>query len=96
MQIDYDPQADAIYIRLRKGEVDDTLEAGKYVYVDVDENGVPLGLEILFAGRMLAKEDVTSVTVNIGRVAQVIEPLRAVENAVGFVTAPVPQRSLDK
>jgi uncharacterized protein YuzE len=70
MQIDYDPQADAIYIRLRTGEVDDTLEAGKYVYVDVDENGVPLGLEILFTGRMLAKEDMTSVTVNIGRVAQ--------------------------
>ena len=71
MQIDYDPQADAVYIRLRTGEVDDTLEAGKYVYVDVDENGVPLGLEILFAGRMLAKEDFTSVTVNIGRVPQV-------------------------
>ncbi len=71
MQIDYDPQADAIYIQLRTGEVDDTLEAGKYVYIDVDENGVPLGLEILFAGRMLAKEDMTSVTVNIGRMAQV-------------------------
>jgi uncharacterized protein YuzE len=71
MQIDYDPQVDAIYIQLRKGEVDDTLEAGKYVYVDVDENGVPLGLEILFAGRTLAMEDMTSVTVNIGRVAQV-------------------------
>jgi len=69
MQIDYDPQADAIYIQLRKGEADDTLEAGKYVYVDVDENGVPLGLEILFAGRMLV-EDMASVTVNIGRVAQ--------------------------
>jgi len=71
MQIDYDPQADAVCIRLRTGEVGDTLEASKYVYVDVDENGVPLGLEILFAGRMLAKEDMTSVMVNIGRVAQV-------------------------
>jgi uncharacterized protein YuzE len=68
MQIDYDPQADAVYVRFRTGEVDDTLEASKYVYVDIDENGVPL--EILFAGRMLAKEDMTSVTVNIGRVAQ--------------------------
>lgn len=29
MQIDYDPQANAIYIRLRAGEVDDTVEAGK-------------------------------------------------------------------
>ena len=70
MQIDYDPQAEAIYIQLRTGEVDDTLEAGKYVYVDVDKDGVPLGLEILFAGRVLAEEDVTSVTVNIGRMAQ--------------------------
>jgi len=69
MEIDYDPQADAIYIRLRQGEVDDTLTAGKYVYVDVDEQGVPLGLEILFAGRLLATEDMTRVTVNIGRVA---------------------------
>lgn len=67
MRIDYDPQADAIYIRLREGEVDDTLEAGKYVFVDVDSGGIPLGLEILFAGRTLSAEDVTSVTVNIGR-----------------------------
>jgi uncharacterized protein YuzE len=29
MQIDYDPQADAVYIRLRTGEVDDTVEASK-------------------------------------------------------------------
>ena len=34
MQIDYDPQADAIYVRLRSGEVDDTLSVGKYIYVD--------------------------------------------------------------
>ena len=70
MRIDYDPQADAIYIRLREGDVDDTLEAGKYVFVDVNSAGVPLGLEILFAGRTLATEDVTSVTVNISRSLQ--------------------------
>jgi uncharacterized protein YuzE len=70
MQINYDPQVEAIYIQLRAGEVDDTLEAGQYIYVDVDKDGVPLGLEILFAGRVLAEEDVTSVTVNIGRIAQ--------------------------
>jgi uncharacterized protein YuzE len=70
MQIDYDPQAEAIYIQLRMGEVDDTIEAGKYVHVDVDKDGVPLGLEILFADRLLDREAMTSVTVNIGRVAQ--------------------------
>jgi uncharacterized protein YuzE len=38
MQIDYDPQADAIYVRLRPGEVDDTVSVGKYIYVDLDQN----------------------------------------------------------
>ena len=66
MQIDYDPQADAIYIRLRDGEIDDTQKVSEYIYVDVDEAGTPLGLEILFASRVLAEQDVTSVTLNIG------------------------------
>lgn len=67
IQIDYDPQADAVYVRLREGEVDDTLTVGKNIYVDVDEDGAPLGLEILFAGRTLTTQDVTSVTVNLVR-----------------------------
>jgi uncharacterized protein YuzE len=70
VQIDYDPQADAIYIRLHSGEVDDTLAIGKYIYADVDKDGVPLGLEILFAGRVLAGEGLTSVTINLNRVPQ--------------------------
>ncbi len=74
MQIDYDPQADAVYIRFRAGEVDDTLQAGKYVYVDVDEEGAPLGLEILFAGRTLDQGDMASVTVNFSRLAQPVSP----------------------
>ncbi|HEX6387123.1 MAG TPA: DUF2283 domain-containing protein [Anaerolineae bacterium] len=67
MQIDYDPQADAIYVRLRDGIVDDTHEVSKYIYVDVDERGVPLGLEILFASQVLGDKDLTSVTLNIAR-----------------------------
>ena len=59
-----------MYIQLREGEIDDTVEAGKNVFVDVDAAGVPLGLEILFAGRTLSTSDVTSVTVNIVRSMQ--------------------------
>ncbi|HRJ44945.1 MAG TPA: DUF2283 domain-containing protein [Caldilineaceae bacterium] len=70
MQIDYDPQADAVYVQLRAGDVDDTLTVGQYIFVDVDSEGVPLGLEILFAGRTLATEELTSVTVNLARAAQ--------------------------
>lgn len=66
MQINYDLQADALYIQFRSGELDDTLEAGKCVYIDVDKDGIPLGLEILFTGRLLAEEEIARVTVNIG------------------------------
>ena len=70
MQIDYDPQSDAIYIRLREGEVDDTLETAKYVYVDVDKDGIPLGVELLFAGHLLPKENLTSVTFNFDNLVE--------------------------
>ena len=70
MRIDYDPEADAMYIQLREGEIDDTLEAGKNVFVDVDAAGIPLGLELLFAGRALSADNMTSVTVNIVTSAQ--------------------------
>jgi len=69
MKIEYDPQADALYIELRQGEVQDTLEVGKNLFVDVDEKGEALGIEILYVSRRLAQEDLTSVTFNIGRPA---------------------------
>ena len=53
MQINYDSLADAIYIELRQGDVDDTLNIGKYIHVDVDKEGMPLGLEVLFAKHIL-------------------------------------------
>jgi len=65
MQIEYDPQADAIYIQLQTGDVDDTLQTGKYVFVDVDKNGLPLGIEILFASRVLAQQEMIRFTVTI-------------------------------
>jgi len=67
MQIDYDPQVDTMYIQLRSGEVDDTLEVNKYIYVDIDADEVPLGIEILFASRVLGQVDLASITLNISR-----------------------------
>lgn len=68
MQIDYDLEADALYLQLRPGDVDDTLQTGKYIFVDVDKDGLPLGVEILFASQVLAQHDLTSITVNISRI----------------------------
>jgi uncharacterized protein YuzE len=49
----YDPEADAIYIRIGKGEFDRTEEAGPFIY-DLDKGGRILGIEILFVSRTLA------------------------------------------
>ena len=70
MKVAYDPQADAMYIQLKEGDVNDTLEVGKYVFVDVDEGGIPLGIEILFVSRHFASEDLTTVTLNVGRAVE--------------------------
>ncbi len=75
MQIDYDPQADTIYIQLRPGEVDDTLEVSKHIYVDLDQDSVPLGIEILFARRVLGQVDLASITVNISQPTKLVESI---------------------
>jgi uncharacterized protein YuzE len=49
----YDPDADAIYMYMGRGEVARTEEAGPFIY-DVDAEGRVLGIEILFASKVLA------------------------------------------
>ncbi len=74
MKIEYDPQADALYIQLRKGKIAQTVETSHYIYADLDEEGQPLGLEILFVKRLLKPEDLASITFNILGVAQPATP----------------------
>jgi uncharacterized protein YuzE len=52
----YDPEADAAYIRVAAGKVAETAQAGPFVY-DMDERGRVLGIEILAASRTLAPGD---------------------------------------
>jgi uncharacterized protein YuzE len=72
MRIHYDPQADALYVELCTRTVADSQEIDEYVYVDFDEQGVPVGIEILFTSQFMAPADLTSVTINI---AQPVEGL---------------------
>lgn len=48
-RLTYDPQANAVYIRLSDNTVSETLELSVSTYVDVDEAGSPVGFEILHA-----------------------------------------------
>ena len=47
MKFRYDPQSGALYIRLREGQVDETLPLAEGFYLDIDEGGRVLGAEFL-------------------------------------------------
>lgn len=75
MKIEYDAQADALYIQLREGNAVETIQTGKYVYIDLDEQAQPLGIEMLFVKRYLALSDLTSITFNIFDAIQELAPV---------------------
>ncbi len=43
----YDPRYGALYIRLREGQIHETLEPAEGVYLDVDITGRVVGVEFL-------------------------------------------------
>lgn len=49
MSIEFDKQANALYVRVRQGDVSQTVEFAEDVYLDVDENGDVLGAEFVYA-----------------------------------------------
>ncbi|MCB0061692.1 MAG: DUF2283 domain-containing protein [Caldilineaceae bacterium] len=62
MKIEFDQVADAIYIRLKDGDVFDTRDVGTGVFVDVDEQDEPIGIEILNASKRFTIQDLTRFT----------------------------------
>ena len=54
--ITYDPEADAVYITIGRGNVDRTKETGKFI-CDLDADGYIVGIEILSASKVLAAGD---------------------------------------
>ena len=47
MKFEYDPQEDALYIRMASGKVAETEEVHPGLMLDYNENGKLLGIEIL-------------------------------------------------
>jgi uncharacterized protein YuzE len=58
MRIRYDPTLDALYIRFKEGQIQDSDEVADGVILDVDADGGPMGLEILDASRILGGKKV--------------------------------------
>jgi uncharacterized protein YuzE len=49
VQFRFDEEANALYIALKAGDVVRTIEVTDMVYIDVDADGAPLGIEFVSA-----------------------------------------------
>ena len=63
MKIEYDPEADALYIQIREVPVDDNIDIEDGVTVDVDEDRHIVGVEILDDSKRLSPADLSSITI---------------------------------
>ena len=67
MKVRYDEEADALYIRLRKGEYYESDEIKEGFILDYDGDGNIVGIEILEASSNLAPADLSTVNFEISR-----------------------------
>jgi uncharacterized protein YuzE len=50
-RVHYDPEADILYIVVREGPVEDTLEVDEDIFIEVDEKGEIVGIEVWNASK---------------------------------------------
>jgi uncharacterized protein YuzE len=63
LRIEYDKDADALYIQLREAYVEDNVEIEEDITVDLDENRHVVGIEILDASRKLSLSDMVNISI---------------------------------
>jgi uncharacterized protein YuzE len=63
MKIEYDKEADALYIQLREAHVDDNIDIEEGVTVDIDEKRHIIGIEILDVSKRLSLKDLVNITI---------------------------------
>ncbi len=63
MRIEYDKEADALYIQLREASVDNNIDIEEGVTVDLDEKKHIVGIEILDASKKLSLKDIINITI---------------------------------
>jgi uncharacterized protein YuzE len=62
MKINYDPQADALYIKFQEGESARTKKVAEGILIDLDEKGLLYGIEILGAKERMPLLDLGRIT----------------------------------
>ena len=64
MKIEYDREADALYIQLKEANIDDNIDIEEGITIDVDENRHLIGIEILDASKKLSLKDIANITIS--------------------------------
>ena len=62
MKVEYDKEADAVYIYLQQKEVAKTIELSEIVKVDLDEEGKLIGIEVLNATKRYSLSDIFNIS----------------------------------
>ncbi len=62
MKITYDKETDAIYIRLKETEIEESVEVSDGIIIDLDKFKNPLGIEILFVSRRLSPQELGKIS----------------------------------
>ncbi len=63
MRIEYDKEADALYIQLRDVYVEDNIDVEEGISIDLDKKRHVVGIEILDASKKLTSRDMTNITI---------------------------------
>ena len=63
MKIEYSKDVDALYIRLREAQIEDSMDIEEGVTVDLDEKGHIVGIEILDASEKMNLADLVNISI---------------------------------
>jgi uncharacterized protein YuzE len=74
----YDPDADALYIRLSDGDRARTVELDDVVYLDVDTDGHAVGLELLYPSLGLDAHKIANATGFHSQMTEILAAIAAV------------------
>lgn len=69
MKITYDSKVDALNIVLKTGEVARTVEIAPEVFIDLDNKGIPLYIEVIGAKEKIGKKNFDNVNI-FGKIVQ--------------------------
>ena len=63
MKIEYDQEADALYVQFRAVKVEDNLDVEDGVTVDLDKDGHLVGIEVLSARKRLGARTIANISI---------------------------------